>query len=70
MRIRFCCSTFFCAFSIVRVATLPERVLLALLIDRPEVIEDLVDPLAGEEPDQVVLGGEEEARLAGIAPAP
>ena len=36
----------------------------------PEAVEDLVDPLAGEEPDQVVLGGEEEARLAGVALAP
>ena len=44
-----------------------ERVLLALLVDRAEPVEDLVDPLAGEEPDQVVLGGEEEARLARVA---
>ena len=44
-----------------------ERVLLAVLVDRPEAVEDLVDPLAGEEADQVVLGGEEEARLAGVA---
>ena len=44
-----------------------ERVLLALLVDRAEAVEDLVDPLAGEQADQVVLGGEEEARLAGVA---
>ena len=44
-----------------------EGLLLTLLVDRAEPVEDLVDALAGEEPDQVVLGGEEEARLAGVA---
>ena len=33
----------------------------------PEPVEDLVDPLAGEQPHEVVLGGQEEARLAGVA---
>ena len=33
----------------------------------PEPVEDLVDPLAGEQPHEVVLGGEEEARFAGVA---
>ena len=44
-----------------------ERVLLALVVDRAEAVEDPVDPVAGEEADEVVLGGEEEARLAGVA---
>src|SRR5262249_55949599 len=39
----------------------------ALLVDRAEAVEDLVDPLAGEEADQVVLGGEEEAGLPGVS---
>ena len=34
---------------------------------RAEAVEDLVDPVAGEEAHEVVLGREEEARLAGIA---
>ena len=33
----------------------------------PEPVEDLVYPVAGEQADQVVLGREEEARLAGVA---
>ncbi len=37
-----------------------ERVLLALVVGRAEAVEDPVDPVAGEEPDQVVLGGQEE----------
>ena len=68
LRIRkFCCSTFFCAFSTVREHLRLERVLLALLVDRAQAVEDLVDAVAGEEPDQVVLGREVEARLAGVS---
>ena len=44
-----------------------DRLLVALVVDGSEAVQDLVDPLAGEQPDQVVLGGEEEARLAGVA---
>ena len=44
-----------------------DRLLVALVVDRAEAVEDLVDPVAGEEADEVVLGGEEEARLAGVA---
>ena len=69
MRIRkFCSSTFFCAVSICLAQHLRlERVLVAVLVDRSEAVEDLVDPVAGEEADKVVLGGEEEARLPGVA---
>src|SRR3954469_970615 len=44
-----------------------DRLLVALLVRRPEAVEDLVDPVAGEQPDEVVLGRQEEARLAGVA---
>src|SRR4051794_17503034 len=44
-----------------------DRLLLALLADRAQLVEDPVDPVAGEEAHEVVLGGEEEARLAGVA---
>ena len=44
-----------------------EWLFLALLVDRAEAIEDPVDPIAGEEPDEIVLGGEVEARFAGVA---
>ena len=44
-----------------------ERVLLTVLVDGPEAVEDLVDAVAREEADEVVLGREEEARLAGVA---
>ena len=47
-----------------------DRFLVALLVDAPEAVEDLVDPLAGEQPHQVVLGRQEEARLARVALAP
>ena len=69
MRIRkFCSSTFFWAFSTVFVSIFGfERHLLALLVDRAEFVEDFVDAVAGEEADHVVLGGEEEAGLAGVA---
>ena len=44
-----------------------DRLLVALVVDDLEAVEDLVDPVAGEQADEVVLGGEEEARLAGVA---
>ena len=44
-----------------------DRLLVALLVDRTEAVEDAVDAVAGEEAHEVVLGGEEEARLAGVA---
>ena len=44
-----------------------DRLLVALLVDGPEAVEDLVDPVAGEQAHEVVLGGEEEARLARVA---
>ena len=37
------------------------------LVGRAEAVQDAVDPVAGEQADEVVLGGEEEARLAGVA---
>ena len=40
---------------------------MAVGVDGAEAVEDLVDPVAGEQADEVVLGGEEEARLAGVA---
>ena len=36
-------------------------------VGRAEAVEDAVDAVAGEQADEVVLGGEEEARLAGVA---
>ena len=69
LRIRkFCSSTFFCAFSIC-FGEHPglDRLFLALLADGAEPVEDLVDPVAGEEAHEVVLGGEVEARLARVA---
>ena len=44
-----------------------DRLLLALLGGRAEAVEDAVDAVAGEQAHEVVLGGEEEARLAGVA---
>src|SRR5262249_4479325 len=44
-----------------------ERLLLALLVDRPEAGEDPVRELARGEAEHGVLGGEEEAGLAGVA---
>ena len=44
-----------------------DRLLLALLADGAEAVEDAVDPVAGEQAHEVVLGGEEEARLARVA---
>ena len=69
LRIRkFCSSTFFWAFSIcLRQHLRLDRLLLAVVVGRAEAVEDLVDPIAGEQADEVVLGGEEEARLARVA---
>src|SRR5215211_4837131 len=44
-----------------------ERLFLALLVHRAEPVEDAVDPVAREQAHEVVLGGQEEQRLAGIA---
>ena len=44
-----------------------DRLLVALVVDRAEAVEDLVDPVAGEQAHEVVLGRQEEARLAGVA---
>src|SRR4051794_22940142 len=44
-----------------------DRLLVAVVVGGAEALEDVVDAVAGEQPDQVVLAGEEEARLAGIA---
>src|SRR3954447_24075501 len=44
-----------------------DGLLVALLVGRAQAVEDLVDPVAGEQADEVVLGREEEARLAGVA---
>ena len=43
-----------------------DRLLVALHVDGAETIEDPVDAVTGKQPDQVVLGGEEEARLARV----
>ena len=47
-----------------------DRFLVALLVDAAETVEDLVDAVAGEQPHEVVLGRQEEARLARVALAP
>ena len=44
-----------------------DRLLVALDVDAAEAVEDPVDAVAREQADQVVLGGEEEAALAGVA---
>ena len=44
-----------------------DRLLLALLARRAQAVQDAVDPVAGEQAHQVVLGGQEEARLARVA---
>src|SRR4051812_3970429 len=45
-----------------------ERLLLArLLVDGAEAVEDPVDPVAGEQAHEVVLGRDVEERLAGVA---
>ena len=69
LRIRkFCSSTFFWAPSICL-----ESILASIGSSSPsspvgaEAVEDPVDPVAGEQAHQVVLGREVEARLAGIA---
>ena len=40
------------------------------VVARPQQVEDLVDAVTREDPDQVVLGGQVEARAAGVALAP
>src|SRR4051812_730753 len=47
-----------------------ERLFQALLVHRSEPVEDAVDPVAGEQAHQVVLGGQEEQRLARVALTP
>ena len=65
---KFCSSTFFCAFSIcLREHLGLDRLLVPVLVDGAEAVEDVVDPVAGEQAHEVVLGGEEEARLARVA---
>src|SRR3954451_4302254 len=44
-----------------------DRLFLAVVAPRAEPVQDLVDPVAGEQAHEVVLGGEEEARVARIA---
>src|SRR5439155_21750085 len=44
-----------------------DGLLVAILVVGPEAVEDAVDAVAGEQADEVVLGGQEEARLAGVA---
>src|SRR3954447_17467200 len=44
-----------------------DRLLVARVVGRAEAVEDVVDAIAGEQADEVVLAGEEEARLAGVA---
>ena len=44
-----------------------DRFLVALLVEAAEFVEDAVDAVAREQAHEIVLGGEEEARLAGIA---
>src|SRR3954447_6727656 len=44
-----------------------DGLLVALLVVGAELVEDAVDPVAGEQADEVVLGAEEEARLARVA---
>ena len=44
-----------------------DRQLVAVLVGLAEAVEDAVDAVAGEQADEVVLGGEEEARLARVA---
>src|SRR6201999_3762727 len=44
-----------------------DRLLFAVVALGTEAIEDLVDPVAGEQAHEVVLGGQEEARLARVA---
>ena len=61
---KFCSSTFFCAPSICR-----ERIFASIGWSSGILKRSMmpVDPVAGEEADEVVLAGEVEARLAGVA---
>src|SRR5204862_4839565 len=38
-----------------------------LVVRQLEALHDVVDPVAGEEPHEIILAGEVEARLAGVA---
>src|ERR1019366_2024825 len=44
-----------------------DRFLVALLVHATQFVEDLVDAIAREQAHQVILGGQEEARLARVA---
>src|SRR5436190_2172160 len=44
-----------------------DRLLVAVVVGGAEALEDVVDPVAREQADEVVLAGEEEARLARVA---
>src|ERR1700722_15115058 len=44
-----------------------DRLLVALHVAPAEAVEDPVDAIAGEQPDQVVLGRQEETALARVA---
>jgi hypothetical protein len=54
---KFCSSTFFCAFSdLVR----EDLRLHRLVVRELEALHDVLDPVAGEEADEIVLAGEVE----------
>ena len=65
---KFCSSTFFWAFSIC-LESMPASIGSSWPSSSvvAEAVEDLVDAVAGEQAHEVVLGGEEEARLARVA---
>jgi len=53
---------------LLRVLDLPreDARLHRLVVGHLEALHDVVDPVAGEEPNELVLAGEIEARLAGV----
>ena len=61
---KFCSSTFFCAFSIWLRQDLR---LHGLVVRHLEPGHDVLDPVAGEQAHELVLAGQVEARLAGVA---
>ena len=65
---KFCSSTLRWAFSIC-LESIPASIGSSLPSSstRPEAVEDPVDAVAGEQAHEVVLGGQEEARLARVA---